>query len=64
MAENAKALNGMSIAIGRGRDRIYRPDRVYVVLNLPAEPRTFKVVVGWRDHSDRQDDDSKGMRTN
>jgi hypothetical protein len=53
MAENAKSLNGMSIAIGRGRDRFNRPDRVYVALQLPAEPRTFKVVIGWRDHSDR-----------
>jgi hypothetical protein len=56
MAENARSLNGMSIAIGRGRDRFYQPDRVYVALNLPAEPRTFKVVIGWRDHSDRGDD--------
>ena len=56
MAENAKSLHGMSIAIGQGRDRLYRPDRVYMVLKLPAEPRTFKVVIGWRDHSDRGDD--------
>jgi hypothetical protein len=56
MVENAQSLNGMSIAIGRGRDRFYRPDRVYVVLQLPAEPRTFKVAIGWRDHSDRGDD--------
>jgi hypothetical protein len=56
MAENAKSLHGMSIAIGQGRDRLYRPDRMYMVLKLPAEPRTFKVVIGWRDHSDRGTD--------
>jgi hypothetical protein len=53
MAQNAKALNGMSLAIGQGRSRFFNPDRLYVVLKLAAEPRTYKVVIGWRDHSDR-----------
>jgi hypothetical protein len=53
MAQNAQSLNGMSLAIGRGHSRFYTPDRVYVMLKLPAEPRTFEVVIGWRDHSDR-----------
>jgi hypothetical protein len=53
LAQNAPALHGMSIAIGKGRDLFYNPDRLYVVLKLAAEPRTYKVVVGWRDHSDR-----------
>jgi hypothetical protein len=53
MAQNAKSLNGMSIVIGQGRSRIYYPDRVYIVLKLPAEPHTYKVVLGWRDYSDR-----------
>jgi hypothetical protein len=53
MAQNAKVLNGMSIAIGQGRSRLYNPDRVYIVLKLAAEPRTYKVAIGWRDHSDR-----------
>jgi hypothetical protein len=55
MAQNARSLNGMSIAIGQGRHRIYHPDRVYVVLQLAAEPRTYKVVIGWRNHSERGD---------
>jgi hypothetical protein len=53
LAQNAKSLNGMSIAIGQGRSRFYKPDRVYVVLKLPPEPRVFKVVIGWKDHDDR-----------
>ncbi len=53
MAQNARALNGMSVAIGQGRSRIYYPDRVYIVLKLATEPRTYKVAIGWRDHSDR-----------
>jgi hypothetical protein len=55
MAENARSLNGMSIAIGQGRHRIYNADRLYIVLKLAAEPRTYKVAIGWRDHSDRGD---------
>jgi hypothetical protein len=53
MAQHARPLNGMSIAVGQGRHRIYDADRVYVLLTVAAEPRTYKVVVGWRDHSDR-----------
>jgi hypothetical protein len=26
------------------------PGRVYMVLKLPSEPRTFRMVIGWRDH--------------
>jgi hypothetical protein len=55
MAQNAKSLNGMSIAIGQGHDRFYTPDRVYIVLKLAAEPRTYKVVIGWRDRNNRGD---------
>ncbi len=53
MAQNAESLNGMSIAIGQGGNRYNYPDRVYVVLKLAAEPRTYKVVIGWRNTKDR-----------
>jgi hypothetical protein len=53
LEHTVKSLNGMSVVIGRGRSLFYNPDRVYVVLKLPAESRTYKVVIGWRDHSDR-----------
>jgi hypothetical protein len=53
LTQNAPSLHGMSIVVGQGRHLHYHPDRLYVVLKLPAEPRTYKVVVGWRDHSDR-----------
>ena len=59
MAENAPSLNGMSIAIGQGRDRFNYPDRVYVVLKLAAEPRTYKVVIGWRNTRDRGDNNRR-----
>jgi hypothetical protein len=59
MAENAKSLNGMSIANGQGRDRYNYPDWVYVVLKLAAEPRTYKVVIGWRNTRDRSDNNRR-----
>jgi hypothetical protein len=61
MAQNAKSLNGMSIVIGQGGNRFNYPDRVYVVLKLAAEPRTYKVVIGWRDNKDRGDNNNKRM---
>ena len=37
----------------KGHDTYYDPDRLYVLVKLPPEPHTFKVVIGWRDHDDR-----------
>jgi hypothetical protein len=48
LERNTPALNGMSIVVGRGRSRLNDPDRVYAVIKLPSEPRTFKLVIGWR----------------
>jgi hypothetical protein len=61
MAQNVKSLNGMSIVIGQGHDRFYNPDRVYVVLKLAAEPRTYKVVIGWRDRNHRGDGNDRRL---
>jgi hypothetical protein len=27
-----------------------------MLITLPPEPQTFKVVIGWRDYDDRSDD--------
>jgi hypothetical protein len=59
MAQNAPSLHGMSIAIGQGRDRYNYPDWVYVVLKLAAEPRTYKVVIGWRHTRDRSENNRR-----
>jgi hypothetical protein len=59
VAQNAKAVNGMAVVVGRGRNAYY-PDRVHMLITLPPEPRTFKLVIGWRDRNGRGDgDDSK-----
>jgi hypothetical protein len=46
LAQNAQALNGMSVVVGRGGSFFEQPDRVYAVLTLPPEPHTFRVVIG------------------
>lgn len=53
LTSNAKTINGMTLAIGQRRDTFYTVDRLYVRLTMPAEPRAFKVVIGWRDRDDR-----------
>jgi hypothetical protein len=47
VAQHAKVLNGMSIVVGRGRSGVVSADRVYAMMTLPPEPRTFKLVIGW-----------------
>ena len=53
VAHHAKSLNGMAFVIGNGQHRVYNPDRVYALLTMPAQPYTFKLVIGWCDHRDR-----------
>jgi hypothetical protein len=50
LGQNAKALNGMSVVVGRGGSFFEHPDRVYAILRLPPEPHTFRLVIGWRNH--------------
>jgi hypothetical protein len=59
MAENAPSLHGMSIVNGQGRDRYNYPDWVYVVLKLAPQPRTYKVVIGWRHTRDRSENNRR-----
>ena len=35
-------------------DPYYRPDSVYAVVKLPPAPRTYKLVIAWRDHGNRE----------
>ena len=56
LQQHAKPIGGMYLVIGQRNELINSADRVYMLLTLPAEPRTFKVVVGWKDHDDRSDD--------
>ena len=53
VTQHAKPVDDMSFVVGQGHDRFYDPDRLYVLITLPPEPHTFKVVIGWRDHNNR-----------
>jgi len=61
MAQNVPSLNGMYLINGQGRDQFYDPDRLYVVLKLAAEPRTYQVVIGWRDRNNRGDNNGRRL---
>lgn len=50
VAQHAKAVDGLSVVVGQGGNLLYNPDRVYLLLKLPPEPHTFKVVIGWKNH--------------
>jgi hypothetical protein len=39
--------------VGRGYHAFYSPDRIYLVIQPPPEPRTFKLVLGWKDRDNR-----------
>ena len=60
LERNAKPINGMSIVVGRGRQVSFNPDRVYTVIKQPPEPRTFKLVIGWRDRDSFRNDNGSG----
>jgi hypothetical protein len=51
----------MYLINGQGRDQFYDPDRLYVVLRLAAEPRTYQVVIGWRDRNNRGDNNGRRL---
>jgi hypothetical protein len=56
LQQRAKPVGGMYLAIGRRHEVFASADRVYMLLTLPPEPHTFKVVIGWKDYDDRTDD--------
>ena len=60
LARHAKAINGVSVVVGRGRDKVNYPDRVYMTIKLPPQPRTFKLVIGWEHHEENGNGDQKG----
>jgi hypothetical protein len=44
----------MSVVVGQGDDPYNNPDRVYIVLKLPAQPHTFQAVIGWKNNDESQ----------
>jgi hypothetical protein len=48
MARYAESFDGLSVIIGRNNN-LYYPDFVYLMVQMPPEARTYKVVLAWRD---------------
>jgi hypothetical protein len=59
LQQHATPVGGMYLVIGRRNDVFTTADSLYMLLTLPAEPFTFKVVVGWKDHDDRGTGDQR-----
>jgi hypothetical protein len=57
VAQRAVSLDGLSVIIGRNHDPQY-PDRLYLVVRMPSEARTYKVVLGWKDREEFRQDGS------
>jgi len=53
LQQHASPVGGMHMVVGRRHEVFTSVDRVYMLLTLPPEPHTFKVVIGWKDHDDR-----------
>jgi hypothetical protein len=53
LQQRAKPIGGMYLAVGQRHDKFTSVDRVYMLIVLPPEPHTFKVVIGWKDHDNR-----------
>ena len=60
LAQHATPIDGLSLVVGQGDDPYDRPDSVYAVVKLPPEPRTYKLVIGWADRSNREDKGGRG----
>jgi hypothetical protein len=56
LQQHAQPVGDMYLVIGRRNQVFTSVDRVYMLLTLPPAPHTFKVVIGWKDHDDRNDD--------
>jgi hypothetical protein len=56
LQQSAKPVGGMLFAVGRRNEVFTSGDRVYMLMTLPPEPHTFKVVIGWKDYDDRGTD--------
>jgi hypothetical protein len=51
--QHATPIDGMWVAVGRGDNTFSSPDRVYALIQMAPEPRTYKLVIGWRDRNGR-----------
>jgi hypothetical protein len=56
MAQYAASLDGLSIVVGRNSN-LYYPDTIYLLVRMPLQAKTYKVVLAWRDRETLRDGD-------
>jgi hypothetical protein len=47
VTQHAVSHGGLSVIVGRNHDATY-PDTVYLMVRMPPEPKTYKVVLAWK----------------
>jgi hypothetical protein len=63
VAKHAVSQNGLAVVVGRNHDLKF-PDAVYLMVQMPPEAKTYKVVLAWRDREDLRKDSFDGNDRN
>jgi hypothetical protein len=58
MAHYAASFDGLSIIVGRNSN-LYFPDTIYLLVQMPPQEKTYKVVLAWKDRETLQKGDGK-----
>jgi len=58
MARYATSFDGLSIIVGRNAN-LYFPDTIYLLVQMPPQEKTYKVVLAWKDRETLQKGDGK-----
>jgi hypothetical protein len=58
MAQYAASFDGISIVVGRNSN-LYYPDTIYLLVRMPPQAKTYKVVLAWRDRETLRDGDGR-----
>jgi hypothetical protein len=60
---HAEERNGLSVVVGRNHN-LFFPDIVYLVVHMPADARTYQVVLAWKDREElRKGNGGSGARS-
>lgn len=61
VAQHAVSHNGLSVVVGLSPDQQF-PDAVYLLVQMPPEAKTYKVVMAWRDRDVKLGDSDNQTR--
>jgi hypothetical protein len=58
MAQYATSFDGLSVVVGRNNN-LYYPDTIYLLVRMPPQTKTYKVVLAWKDRETLRDGDGR-----